>query len=253
MDIAVDIARDDIAMDNSAGMADAAMAMESQAKKSRRAGDIKRQQREDGRQTKERLLECAGILAAQKGFSLVTSKEICRLAGTNLAAINYHFGSRDGLYKELLYKIHQFMVNEDRLREIVESDAAPREKLSALTDMVAEQAWSQENWQMQVWSREVMHAFQSGLVSAVLRQIIRVKGSLALRIFSEYTGLAMDDVRLYTCFICFLAPILLVTYSRHSAIEYQQLAHVHCNDKELLNNIKQFCFAGLDSYRTAKE
>lgn len=228
------------------------MDMKSRIKNSRRAGGIKRQQRDDGRQTRERLLECAGILAAQKGFSLVTSKEICKLAGTNLAAINYHFGSRDGLYKELLYKIHQFMVNEDRLREIVDSDGTPREKLSTLVDMIAEQAWSKENWQMQVWSREVMHTSQSVHVSAVLMQIIRVKGSLALRLFGDYTGLAMDDIRLYTCFICFMAPILLVIFGKHSTIEYQRLAHVSCGDEELLNNIKQFCFAGLDSYRSSK-
>ena len=58
-----------------------------------------REQREDGRLTKEKLIECAGKLAAQKGFALVTSKEICQMAGTNLAAINYHFGSREGLYE----------------------------------------------------------------------------------------------------------------------------------------------------------
>ncbi|MDY4884201.1 MAG: hypothetical protein SO129_07495, partial [Anaerovibrio sp.] len=181
--------------------------------------------------------------------SLVTSKEICQMAGTNLAAINYHFGSRDGLYEALLYQIHQFMVNEDSLREIVSRDSSPREKLSALVDMVAEQVWSQENWQMQVWSREVMHTVQSSHVSAVLMQVVKVKGSLALKLFSDYTGLAMDDSRLYICFLCFMAPILLVTYGKHSNIEYQKMTHTSCSDKELLANIKKFCFAGLDSYR----
>ncbi|MGM9540857.1 TetR/AcrR family transcriptional regulator [Anaerovibrio sp.] len=214
-----------------------------------RAVKGKRQQRDDGRQTRDRLLECAGILAAQKGFSLVTSKEICKLAGTNLAAINYHFGSREGLYEELLYRIHQYMVNEDRLREMVGEDSTPGEKISALVDMVAEQVWSQENWQMQVWSREVMHTSQSAHVSTVLMQVIKVKGSLALKMFSDYTGLAMDDIRLYMCFLCFMAPIMLVAFGKHSTIEYSRITHASCSDKEMLGNIKQFCFAGLDSYR----
>ena len=225
------------------------MNMENKKTGSLKKGEPKRQQRDDGRQTRERLLECAGILAAQKGFSLVTSKEICQMAGTNLAAINYHFGSRDGLYEALLYKIHQFMVNEDSLREIVSRDSSPREKISALVDMVAEQAWSRENWQMQVWSREVMHTAQSAHVGAVLMQVVKVKGSLALKLFSDYTGLAMDDVRLYICFFCFMAPILLVTYGKNSNIQYQKMVHVSCSDKELLQNIKKFCFAGLDSYK----
>lgn len=225
------------------------MNMENKEIGSSKRGESRRQQRDDGRQTRERLLECAGILAAQKGFSLVTSKEICQMAGTNLAAINYHFGSRDGLYEALLYQIHQFMVNEDSLREIVSRDSSPREKLSALVDMVAEQVWSRENWQMQVWSREVMHTAQSSHVSAVLMQVVKVKGSLALKLFSDYTGLAMDDSRLYICFLCFMAPILLVTYGKHSNIEYQKMTHTSCSDQELLANIKKFCFAGLDSYR----
>ncbi|MBQ5586221.1 MAG: TetR/AcrR family transcriptional regulator [Selenomonadaceae bacterium] len=225
------------------------MNMENKKTGSLKKGEPKRQQRDDGRQTRERLLECAGILAAQKGFSLVTSKEICQMAGTNLAAINYHFGSREGLYEALLYQIHQFMVNEDSLREIASRDSSPREKISALVDMVAEQAWSRENWQMQVWSREVMHTDQSAHVSAVLMQVVKVKGSLALKLFSDYTGLAMDDIRLYICFFCFMAPILLVTYGKHSNIEYQKMAHISCSDGELLSHIKKFCFAGLDSYR----
>ena len=179
----------------------------------------------------------------------MTSKEICQMAGTNLAAINYHFGSREGLYEALLYQIHQFMVNEDSLREIASRDSSPREKISALVDMVAEQAWSRENWQMQVWSREVMHTDQSAHVSAVLMQVVKVKGSLALKLFSDYTGLAMDDIRLYICFLCFMAPILLVTYGKHSNIEYQKMVHISCSDGELLSHIKKFCFAGLDSYR----
>ena len=54
--------------------------------------------RMDGRETEEKIIECAGQLIAEKGFASVTSKEICRAAGVNLAAVNYHFGSRDGLY-----------------------------------------------------------------------------------------------------------------------------------------------------------
>ena len=76
-----------------------------------------------------------------------------------------------------------------------------------------------------------------------------MKGRLALKLFSDYTGLAMDDIRLYICFLCFMAPILLVTYGKHSNIEYQKMAHISCSDGELLSHIKKFCFAGLDSYR----
>lgn len=46
--------------------------------------------RMDGRETEEKIIKCAGQLIAEKGFASVTSKEICRAAGVNLAAVNYH-------------------------------------------------------------------------------------------------------------------------------------------------------------------
>ena len=82
-------------------------------------------QREDGRATREKLLDCAEQLTAKKGFASVTSKEICQMAGTNLAAVNYHFGSREGLYEEMLYRLHNRIVSETALQEIAQSDRTP--------------------------------------------------------------------------------------------------------------------------------
>ena len=52
--------------------------------------------------TRERLLEAAGEVFAQKGFREATIREICARAGANIAAINYHFGGKERLYAEVL-------------------------------------------------------------------------------------------------------------------------------------------------------
>ena len=53
-------------------------------------------------QTRERLLQTARAVFAEYGFQGATVREICRRAEANVAAVNYHFGSKDGLLSEAL-------------------------------------------------------------------------------------------------------------------------------------------------------
>ncbi|MCK4729521.1 MAG: CerR family C-terminal domain-containing protein [Desulfobacterales bacterium] len=51
--------------------------------------------------TKERLLNEAEGLFAQKGYDAVSVREITTAANCNLAAVNYHFGNKQNLYLEV--------------------------------------------------------------------------------------------------------------------------------------------------------
>jgi TetR/AcrR family transcriptional regulator, regulator of cefoperazone and chloramphenicol sensitivity len=53
-------------------------------------------------ETRLRILEAATRLFAERGFRKVTVREICSEAGANVAAVNYHFGDKLGLYAEIL-------------------------------------------------------------------------------------------------------------------------------------------------------
>jgi AcrR family transcriptional regulator len=52
--------------------------------------------------TRDRLLKVAERLFADRGFRKVTVREICKAAHANVAAVNYYFGDKLGLYREVL-------------------------------------------------------------------------------------------------------------------------------------------------------
>jgi len=54
------------------------------------------------RDTRQRLLEAAGEVFAERGFRDATVQEICRRAEANIAAVNYHFADKEQLYRAVI-------------------------------------------------------------------------------------------------------------------------------------------------------
>jgi AcrR family transcriptional regulator len=81
--------------------------------------------------TREKLLEIAGPIFADRGYQAATIREICAGAGANVAAINYHFGDKLGLYTEVLQqsvRAAQLLAVQSTLGE----DTPPEDILRAL-------------------------------------------------------------------------------------------------------------------------
>ena len=68
-------------------------------------------------QTRSAILAAAERLYADRGFGDVTLRDIVAEANVNLAAVNYHFGSKDDLIAEL-FVTRSLALNRDRLREL---------------------------------------------------------------------------------------------------------------------------------------
>ena len=66
-------------------------------------------------ETRARLLSAAERLFADRGFKDVTVREICRDARANVAAVNYHFRDKLGLYRAVLQSAI------DRMRETTDA------------------------------------------------------------------------------------------------------------------------------------
>ena len=67
--------------------------------------------------TRHRLLEAASVVFAERGFEGATVREICDRAGTNTAAVNYHFGDKRRLYCEAIKRAHELKRAQSPLPE----------------------------------------------------------------------------------------------------------------------------------------
>jgi AcrR family transcriptional regulator len=73
--------------------------------------------------TRASILDAAERLYADRGFADVTLRDIVAAAGVSLAAVNYHFGSKDELIAEL-FVTRSLATNRERLNELKSAEAA---------------------------------------------------------------------------------------------------------------------------------
>lgn len=73
--------------------------------------------------TRNAILTAAERLYAERGFADVTLRDIVAAADVNLAAVNYHFGSKDELIAEL-FVTRSLVTNRERLNELKAAEEA---------------------------------------------------------------------------------------------------------------------------------
>ena len=89
--------------------------------------------------TRERLLAAAAEVFAEHGYKSATVREICRRAGANVAAVNYHFGSKEQLYIRVLYEHIRQMRTRYPIDAGVTPDSPPVDRLRAFVQGLLQQ------------------------------------------------------------------------------------------------------------------
>lgn len=76
-----------------------------------------------GRSTRQRILDAADRLFGERGFRGTSMRALTAEAGVNLAAVNYHFGSKQELLRAALLR-HLEPMNDERLGRLGRLEAA---------------------------------------------------------------------------------------------------------------------------------
>jgi len=205
-------------------------------------GKPRRNLRSDGSATRARILESAGALFGSQGLASTTSKAIAAQAEVDLASINYHFGSRDGLYRAVLVEAHRRFIRIEELERIATSDIAPEEKLGALLDTIVGRISGEAHWGMTVLAREL--AAPSSHMS-VLRDVeVPPKLHVVLRILSEITGIPPSAPELFRCLISVAAPCaMLLIAGENLPAPGRDVLQV--DQRALTDHLHRFAIAGL--------
>lgn len=199
--------------------------------------------RSDGAETRQHILQVAGQLFAENGFERTTSRGICAAAGTNLAAVNYHFGSREGLYDAVLVEAHGQIVQIDDLEAISRLAGPPEAKLRALIALIVPRSSASDlPWGLRLLVREMMSP--SNQVDALLKKAVLPKLRIVSLMVAEFLGVAPEHALVQRALAMVLLPCIMMVAAPRTLLR-QALPALLVEPAALAQDMSDYALAGL--------
>jgi|SRR5208283_1789016 len=165
-------------------------------------------------ETRRQLLEAAGEVFATAGFRNATVREICRRAGANIAAVNYHFGDKEGLYAEVLRYAQQKAFEKYPLLPGVGTDASPTDKLRAFVRSFLLRIFDSEPtaWFGKMMLREMIEP--TGALDSLLEERMRPMADQIRGIVAEILDSSPDDENARLCSLSVVSQCVFYHHCR---------------------------------------
>ena len=151
------------------------------------------------KETHERVLRTAARLFAERGFKRVTVRDICRTARANVAAVNYHFGDKLGLYREVLHLAAQAIRATTAAAVEAAEGQPPDEQLRTFLRAFLRRllGTDRDDWVHKLINREV--ADPTPALDMLIDQAIRPRIEYLSRIVAALLGSTESDRRVLRC------------------------------------------------------
>lgn len=199
---------------------------------------------------RERLLRAAEVLFAEEGFAGTSVRRLTEKAGANLAAINYYFEGKEGLFLEAVGR-HLRPLNQERLRLLEEYEESLGERKPAVEPVL--RAFLSPAFDL-LYSRGRQGRAILRLLSKSTMGEEKVVGQLVTREFQELAdrfGLllsrAVPSVGREELFwrMHYTAGAFLHTLHQHHNIELLSGGLCNCDDRERVETfLVHFCAGG---------
>jgi TetR/AcrR family transcriptional regulator, regulator of cefoperazone and chloramphenicol sensitivity len=163
--------------------------------------------------TRDKLIEAAGYVFAERGYRAATIREISRRAGANVAAVNYTFGDKMGLYTEVLrHSVHA--AKTAAMNAALDSSLSPEE---AIRSVIRARLMSLCQEKRPDWHfRLVMHEFThpTPAMARVVDEGMRPIYERMRKAVGDMIGLPPDHETTRLSLNSIIGQILFYTFSR---------------------------------------
>jgi len=201
--------------------------------------------------TRQKLIEAAGHVFSVRGFHDATVREICLRAATNVAAVNYHFGDKLGLYTEVLK--YSLMAHQEPAQNGSVALSDPQSALRALVGEWFERAreGGRPNWFPRIMAHEMAQPTPAldRVVEAIQPNYLRFSS-----LVGKLIGRAPTDAQTRMCVHSIVGQI--VHYMQSRAMIARLWPEVDLNDAQqrraIADHIVSFSLAGMEKLAAKK-
>jgi AcrR family transcriptional regulator len=136
-------------------------------------------------ETRQRLIDAAGETFAEQGRSAARVRDICELAGANIAAVNYHFRDKDSLYLECVRHARRYLREQFPMDEAASRQGPAEERLRAYvrTFLLRFLDAAGPQWHGKLLTREMFEP--TGALDEAVEETIRPQAELLRSIVKE--------------------------------------------------------------------
>jgi TetR/AcrR family transcriptional regulator, regulator of cefoperazone and chloramphenicol sensitivity len=133
---------------------------------------------------RERIVDAAGELFAERGFDGTTVRDICQAADANVAAVNYYFGDKQRLYVEAVVRAHRWRMERVQLPKW-SVGTQPEQKLADFIQTFIRRVRSGpgDTWHTRLIMREIGNP--SAACAELVQSSIRPQFEILLSILGE--------------------------------------------------------------------
>jgi AcrR family transcriptional regulator len=211
--------------------------------------------RADGLETRNRLLDAAGRLFAEKGFRDTRTTDLCRAAKANVAAVNYHFGGKEELYAASWRHEFERSIAAYPPDGGVPPDAPAEDRFRGHIRALVKRTLDPESRDLDIAHREM--ANPTGLLAEVMHRSVEPLRRMHLGIIRDLLGPAIPDRDVQLCEMsihaqCFMA----LMHERHRRPPPPGASRfgppkLHIDGAGLADHVIRFSLAGLREIRRA--